>query len=385
MIAYNKQWLYNIYITDQAGEAYYHADITEAEKELIAAKHPYLFYTPNIFVRAGLFLLTSIISILSIGLFSLPFISGDIENIIAIIAIITGLGNYAALEFFTRKKHHFNSGVDHALMLITGIFIITGINILFNVSPFANAFIVGFITIYFAFRFSDAFMGILAFCCIVCLITFGVMTYAPALKYYLPFILIGWCVLSIMVIKKTRQKTFYRHHYSSSLLWLEITAAIGLYAFGNYYVVKEIGNDLLNPLAGNTAVPFAYIFWMLTIIIPCVYLAYGISKKNILYIRLGLVCIVAMAVTIRYYYNLLPAEILLTLTGIGMAGIAWILIRYLKKPRNGYTSFRMDVAQHHINLESLIIIESFGNSPSPNESQLFQGGSGGGGGASTDY
>lgn len=386
MIAYNKQWLYNIYVRKRTEEVYQAGDITVIEKDSILAKHPYLFYTPNIFIRIGLFLLTILISISSIGLFSLPFLSDDIEHTIAILAIMIGLGYYAALEFFTRKKNHFNSGVDHALMLITAACLITGFNILFNISLLTNSLIGLLIAGYFAARFSDAFMSIVAFCCLVYFVTFAVILHLPGLKYYLPFILIVLSVLGIIGIKKLNRTTYYRqYYYYSSLLWLEIIAAIGLYTFGNYYVVKEIGNSLLNPQSKSASVPFAFIFWILTLLAPLVYGGYGIIKKKILYIRLGLVCLVAMAVTIRYYYNLLPAEIVLTLGGIILTGAAWLLIRYLKQPRNGYTSLQLYNNKDQIKLESVIVIESVGHNLSSNENQMFKGGSGGGGGASSDY
>jgi hypothetical protein len=385
MIAYNKQWLYNVYVRNIAEESYQHGDITITEKDSILVKHPYLFYTPNIFIRIGLFLLTCLISILSIGLFSLPFISGDIEKTIAVLAIIVSLANYAALEFFTGKKHHFNSGVDHALMLITATCLVSGINILSNVSPITNAFIGVIVAGYFAARFSDAFMSVVAFCCLICSIIFAVITHLPGLKYYLPFILITISIVSIVGIRKLNRITYYRQHYYSSLLWLEITAAIGLYVFGNYYVVKEPGNSLLNPQSKGSPIPFAFIFWILTMVIPLGYLVYGIIKKKILYIRLGLVCIVAMAVTIRHYYNLLAAEIILTLGGVILTGIAWILIRYLKQARKGYSSLKLYNTKDQVNLESLVVIETFGHNSASHDDPFFGGGSGGGGGASSDY
>ncbi|MEO7802301.1 MAG: hypothetical protein ABIR81_09890 [Ginsengibacter sp.] len=385
MIAYNKQWLYNLYVRNKAEEAYRYGDITLMERDSILFKHPYLFYTPNIFVRVGLFLLTIIISNSSVGLFSLLFMSGNIATAIGILAIIVGAINYGVLEFFTQKKHHFNSGVDHALMLTTATGLVAGLNLLFNVSPITNAFISFLIASYFAVRFSDAFMSILAFCCFVCLTTLAVITHFPGLKYYLPFTLMAFSIASIIGIKKLRRRTYYGKYYNSSLLWLEIISGIGLYAFGNYYVIKEIGNSLLNAQANDSIVPFSFIFWILTIVMPLVYLGYGIVKRNILYIRLGLICIVAMAVTIRYYYNFLSAEIFLTLGGIFVTLVAWILIRFLKQPRSGFSSLKLFDTNELVNLESLIVIENFSqNSPSPDD-PLFGGGSGGGGGASSHY
>ncbi len=384
MIAYNKLWLYNLYVLNEANEAFYNGIITLEEKARIREKHPFRFYTPNSFLVIGLFLLTVIIAIFSIGLFSLPFISGDVETIMGIIATIVGLVSYAALEFFTRKRHHYNSGVDHALMLVSASCFMIGLNSLF--SPFAlfNAFAAAILASYLGLRFTDAFWSSVAFCSTIVMIVLGIMTYIPVLKPFLPILLIGWCALSLLMVKAWR-KTTQRIYYASSLLSLEVFAAIGFYAFGNYSVVKEIGNTLLNPSAGNAPIPFVLIFWSFTILVPFIYLLYGIMRKNILYIRISLFCIAAMTLTIRYYYALLPAETILTLAGITLIGLSWFLINYLKRPRYGFTSLKLKSSKENKNLESLIVVESFSNNSTSSESQLFQGGSGGGGGATGNY
>ncbi len=186
MIAYNKLWLYNLYVLNEANEAFYNGNITPEEKAGIREKHPYRFYTPNSFLVIGLFLLTVIIAIFSIGLFSLPFISGDVETIMGIIATIVGLVSYAALEFFTRKRHHYNSGVDHALMLVSACYFMIGLNSLFSPSALFNAFAAAILASYLGLRFTDAFWSSVAFCSTIVMIVLGIMTYIPVLKPLLP-------------------------------------------------------------------------------------------------------------------------------------------------------------------------------------------------------
>jgi len=55
-------------------------DVSDAEFTTIAEKYPVGFYTPNIFVRVGLFILTCIIVLFAASLLSLMAFSGNVLN-----------------------------------------------------------------------------------------------------------------------------------------------------------------------------------------------------------------------------------------------------------------------------------------------------------------
>jgi len=83
-----------------------------------------------------------------------------------------------------------------------------------------------------------------------------------------------------------------------------------------------------------------------------------------------------------------PLEVAMTLGGIGMIGIAYALIRYLKTPRHGFTEASSDErhAMEALQIESLVIAQTMSHAATPRPDQFeFGGGSGGGGGASGDY
>ncbi len=77
MIAYNRTSLDNLAIRGQAQEAFAAGCITREENTKIAAAYPVDFYTPNIFICVGLFLLTVLITACSLGLFMLVSAGGD--------------------------------------------------------------------------------------------------------------------------------------------------------------------------------------------------------------------------------------------------------------------------------------------------------------------
>ncbi|WP_449435710.1 hypothetical protein [Pedobacter steynii] len=61
MIIYNNIWLANLLIREEAQKARKAEAISIDEQKKIADKYPVGFYTPNIFIRIGLFILTCII------------------------------------------------------------------------------------------------------------------------------------------------------------------------------------------------------------------------------------------------------------------------------------------------------------------------------------
>ncbi len=71
MIAYNKTWLANLRLQVQLKKQLNKGCITDAEFSAIQEKYPVEFYTPNLFVRIGLIILTCIIVLFGGGLLSL--------------------------------------------------------------------------------------------------------------------------------------------------------------------------------------------------------------------------------------------------------------------------------------------------------------------------
>ena len=74
MIAYNKIWLDNQLKKEETANAFFSNYITHSEKENIESLYPIGFYSPNFFIRIGLFILTVVIAGFSLGLLALLFI-----------------------------------------------------------------------------------------------------------------------------------------------------------------------------------------------------------------------------------------------------------------------------------------------------------------------
>lgn len=77
MIAYNKLWLANLRLQADVKENLNKGYITVEEFKNIKDKYPVGFYTPGLFARIGLFILTIIVVTFANGILSLLFASAS--------------------------------------------------------------------------------------------------------------------------------------------------------------------------------------------------------------------------------------------------------------------------------------------------------------------
>src|SRR5262245_18797068 len=125
MIAYSSQSLDDRDIRDEAAAALSQRLITEAEYQQIVTAHPRKLYTPNIYVRIGLFLLAVVVAAAGVGLTLLIGMNTG-DSGIETLLILWGLASFCVLEYFIYKRGMFRSGVDDALLWIAGCLIYSG-------------------------------------------------------------------------------------------------------------------------------------------------------------------------------------------------------------------------------------------------------------------
>lgn len=387
MIAYNTNWLDNLQVQQQLQEAAANNCITKEEKDAASANYPVGFYTPNLFIRIGLFILTVVIALFSLGLLSLTLLNGGGEKAFAILLFVLALGAYFALEVMVREKNHFQSGTDDALIWIAGACIIGSINILMDLSPSVNAIITLLIASYFLLRFINPLMGILIPLAFLAFILLSLGNAGGFAKTVMPFLL---CILSIILyfIARNLSKQASFRWYKSAFTFMKITTLLCIYVSMNYYAVREAATNMFNLEPDNsTGIPFGWLFWFFTIFIPIAYIFWGIKKKDTVFLRVGLLLVAAIVFTVRYYYAVMPMEIAMTLGGAILITAAYLFIQHLRQPKNGFTSEA--IADNHtqgkLNIEALIIAETFSGVKPADNSTNFGGGSFGGGGTSGDF
>ncbi|GGH03928.1 hypothetical protein [Mucilaginibacter phyllosphaerae] len=389
MIIYNKLWLNNKTVVDHLKADPIAGHITKEEFTKIRAAYPVGFYIPGLLVSAGLFILTCIIAMVAIGLLSLMTAATHIIESPGW-PIFLGVICYVILELLTKDKHYFHSGVDNALLyysagllgggllwIISKSNITTGDNLL-------SAIVICLLCIYLTLRFADVVTAAVA----------AVSAFASVYFFWAMMGTIGLATMPfvMMIAAAAMYYTFNKlnHlYYINCISIIKILSLITLYAAGNYYVVNSLNNILNHLDDSHIYVPYGFIFWIWTMLLPVAYVVLGLKKKNTMLLRTGLILAGASVVTFRNYYHLLPIEVMLTLSGLILLAASYITIKRLKTPLNGITFAPPEQAgtPESLNLEGLIIGQAASHlaPAAPGPSSPFGGGSGGGSGSSDSF
>jgi hypothetical protein len=389
MIAYNHTSLDNLLINEEATLALQHDLISKEEAESIGKKYPVNLYLPNSFIRIGLFLLTAVIVFMCLGFIALTMLSAS-EIKFGVLFLIFSLGVYAALEFVVYDKKHFHSGMDDAMIWLSMGFMVTAVNLLVpDLSFFGQSVLIFVLSSYYTLRFGDVLMSGLSFIAFLGIVFYGVIPLGTIAKNIMPFLLMAISFFVYWVVKKNKNNYRLRH-YKYCCTLLEILSLIILYAASNYFVVREVSNSLfaLNLKTGES-IPGGWVFWILTVLIPFIYIFRGIQKKDIILLRTGLILVAAIVFTIRYYHHVAPLEIAMSIGGLIMIGISYLITKYLTPPKYGFTHAEPNDPQLAglPQLESLVVAQTFHQTATADSDNQFNfgGGSGGGGGASGDF
>jgi hypothetical protein len=387
MIIYDKTGLHNVKVFNVASRFHQKGLISDEELSAIKDAYPSPFYTPNLFVRIGFFILTCIISSFGCGLLSLLFGESGIISTYGWFVFLA-LINYVALEVLVNQNKYYKAGIDDALIWISGGLLVGScvamVDDYLRDSPIAISAFVFIVSAIFTLRYTYLPAAIVTYMALFVLLFFSWQEAGDTGILTMPFLLMAFSGLICWACKKleSQQAGYY---YSECLIAVRVVALITLYLSGNYYVVKELG-DMLNGTVSET-IPLAWFFWLWSIALPFVYIALGVRTSSLLLIRTGLLLIAAAVFTFRNYYHVLPIELALTIAGIAMAGLAWFLIRFLKTPKAGFTSEQLGIKKNddELNVESLVVAETFSDGPDAPDTNIFGGGQFGGGGSSSGF
>jgi uncharacterized membrane protein YgcG len=389
MIAYNKTWLANLRVQDEIKKDVQQGNISHAEFKAIEQKYPVGFYTPNLFVRIGLFILTCIIMSFGDGLLSLVAAGGNIVESFGWFFFLAILA-YIGLEIMVNSNHHYRSGVDDALLFISGSLFVTGFGIMLlenngDINYLPLSMLICLLMLGLSIRFAD--MLTTAVCCLS-FFAFIFFVWTKTISAGLstaPFItMLASVGLYWLANSYSKQKAYI--NYANSLVIAQVVALVTLYASGNYYIIQTLSTEMM----GKTGpVPFGIIFWAWTILMPFAYIGFGLKRKDVILLRAGLLLIAAAAVTFRTYYHILPVDAALTIVGIIILTMVYAIVKYLKTPKHGFTYAEPDEVNlaDHLKVESLIVAETFSHAPAAptNDNVKFGGGDFGGGGSSGGF
>jgi len=381
-MAYKPNAFYHRHIQSQAKEALEKEVIDQAAYHRILEAYPNTLYTPNIFVRLGLFLLAVLATACGAGLLMLMASGNDVA--FRMMVIIAGFGTFGALEMFIRKRSPFRAGLDDGLLYAAVCLVYFGMVVdADGIGPSLECLILLVIALICCIRYVDALMGLVAYGAFLGLIYFMALQGGATGRALLPFIM-------MIASLAPRPLLYHLAKRAAALPWrhcldtLNASTLLAFYLAGNYYIVRE-ANALLSGVPGP--IPLAWLWWTLTIVTPFVYIGWGIRKKDPLFLWVGMALVTAAVFTFRYYYHVLPAELAMVIAGALLIALAYVLLRYLRIPRHGFTSAPADepCPPGASLVEGLIIAETFQPQQPADAGFKFGGGSGGGGGAGGEY
>lgn len=380
MTAYPHDELYNCYVNSEANSAFESSEISKESLAKINESYSCKLYTPNFFISIVLGIVT-VIAVIFTGFLIWLLTNATSSTGITFICLLLTLISYVLLEWMVKRKKYFNAGVDNALMLLVLGFLAGAI--LGSVDNPSWIFFNGLlmiVSLWLCIRFADSFMAIISgsFFLVFCFLLF--LQTGNAAIIYFPFGMLG--VIAILYFAIAKLKKHVSFVYEKCISVLTVFLLLAFYAAGNYWVISE-----LQSVSYTTQAPFAFgwLFWILTYVIPIIYIAYGILKKDLLHIRSGIILVAATVFTYKYYHDLLPLELEMLLAGLLLVVISYSLIKWLSPARNGFTSETTSAQPAWKNVEALIIAETMGGDKPGEPDQIFAGGSGGGGGATGDF
>lgn len=384
--AYHQQWIYNLSVIKDAKRWLKHDFISKEQFDRISEEYKTPFYHPNLIIRVLLFIATLLAISGVTGLFGLMFADAG-QTTISILCVLYGIGSFVVLEKVFISKNHYKSGVTEAILYHSIGFMIGGVAGLtdFN-SPLLMLITCLLVFAFAAIRYLDLLTTIAAIASLAGILFYNCFEAGEIFKQLIPFVFILTFVPAYFLTRKMQKRgdlSLWRYN----LLVVESISLLLIYASGNYLVVRELSISLMDlALEDGSDIPFAFLFYFLTGIIPVTYLYFGIKNKDKVLLRVSLL-VVAFSVFTFKYYSPGHTEITLTIAGALLIIIDILLMRYLKTMRSGFT--RDNLLAHswrNMNVEAILISQTMGGNQSINtDHETGGGGDSGGGGASSGF
>ncbi len=394
MLAYKTELLDHTEILLHAKKWHKNKRISDLSYDAIKNKYTKHLYTPNFFIRIGLFIFTVISASAASGLLMLftgMFDSGATG--IGIRFILNGMLGLFILEMLIKEKKLYKSGIDDALLYMGLGALIGGICILFDQyhPDYGKELLYAYIALPFliaaTIRYSDMLMAVCTFGCALFILFFLLAKAGAIALYGMPFFIMIISAVCYFLTTKFRQKENFRF-WDSSLMILEILSLLLFYVAGNYFTVRTLSEAAFHlELQENEDISLAFIFYAYTALIPLTYIFFGLKNKNRLLLQTGLILVAASVLTFKYYFSFGHHEITMTIGGVIMIAVAWFSTNYFKTPKFGitYLEDKEENALGNLDAEALIIAQTFSGPQHQENNPELGGGKFGGGGADSSF
>ena len=391
MLQYNKSWIDNLEIQKHSAKWLKKNLITKDEHEVVIKNYPTEYHESNFIIRCGIFIFSLIVIFSATGLISLFTMR---ENAVAIQGLLYGIVSALAAMHFIRTKNYFRSGVIDALIYFSVFSFSIGICILisrenfeFNLDPIVYFMAMLPFATFIAIRFTDAFVALLVYALLFGINALLVLKLGSTGKMILPFdaILVSYAFYQVIDSRKNIESYKYWHKVIATL---RAASLVTFYLSGNYFVVRELSEELLDiTLAPGQDISLSWFFYAWTIVVPILFIIYGLKQKDHLPVRIGILMEVTGILCIRHYYSVMPLESALIFGGIFLIVLARLSMHYLREPRNGitYLGDTEDDDELVTAVGTTVVSHVAGKSIHQEEQSKFGGGQSGGGGAGGSF
>ncbi|MCE9540556.1 MAG: hypothetical protein K8R85_15250 [Bacteroidetes bacterium] len=392
MIAYDPSFLRNSSIVKKSKQWYSKQLISAEQMNSILKNYTTGFYSPNLFIKIGLFIFTFFAIAASVGFYSLFFLILNVNpqtGFLVFTCLLFSVGCVFLLEYFIKNKKVYRAGVDECLLYSALGFILIAIGMLINdgFEPSENALLFCILAVPFLIaaivRYADRFVTLIAAVCLYAIFFLSLLKLGEIAKLIMPFslMIVSIPVYFFAIQQKQKETLFY---WKKCIEIFELLALIVFYLAGNYFVIREASIAFFDmQLNDGENIPLAFIFYIFTAIIPLLYVYYGLKKKDKTLLWTGLLLIAAAVLTFKYYFSLGHPEITLTIAGMILIMVSYVCIKMLKTPKYGIT-FEEEPDEDNFlrsNAEALVIAQNFGaqSAETPSDTQFGGGGFGGAG------
>lgn len=386
-ISYNIDELEKKQILSEAKNLFKSKMINKTQYDKIREEITSNLYSPTLFIRILLFILSYIGMTTVIGPLGMIF-SAVGETGYRILAVLLGI----SLIWFTETvlifgKNHYKSGVTEAGIYAGTLFITIG------VLGFGENIEIGYLTLGFLFsaiitvRYLDLLALLVSMVCFSGLLYKTIHAIGGITETFMPFIFFFIFLVVFMACTAIERK-LKSFVFNDHLIITKTLSLLIVYASVNYFVVRELSINLMGlTLAKGQDIPLSIIFYCLTAILPLVYIYYGIIKRSVLLLRVGLLITILSVITFKYYFSLGMPVITITVAGIILITLSLGLMNYLKVMRNGFTRENLiNDKWLSQDMNAIIISQTLGgNKLTDNTNNSFGGGSSGGAGTSSSW
>ncbi len=383
MIVYEKQFLDDLALLEEANSLKEAGFISKEQRDLIKKELPDFKGNSNILVRLGFFLLGAFLYLSICGAISLLGLIGE-QSFFNVCCYIFAIVGFVGAELLANQKYY-GHGLEDAFCL--GAILNVGFAIAITTEGY-ELIIAIFVAIasFVMYRRYLHLLSLLVFCLATSAVLFyGLFEFGPVGKTILPFVAMIVSAAFYFFTKKAINNLKERYYYNGLLLANSFCLVL-FYLSCNYLVVRELSVMLLgNEILPGKDIPFAIFFYAFTFIVPIVYLAQALKTKDRIMLWISFLAIGFSIYTIRFYYSVLPIEVALTLGGLILFAIAYFSIRNLKTKESGLTfkPDRINSSNAFLNAEALIVASTVGLKPEvKSESPMEFGGGGFSGGGS---